>query len=273
MTAGSIDPDYRTVVRSIKGDAKLWIVLVLTLAIGCGWANGLWAEDTPIDQVVYVRSGRDAVAATLVPDQDPGSVPNDPSLVEATANDNAIAIQLTPGQSGQMDLSGQLPGLADGRHRGAVTTLTREGGQKDRKERLIFVDSKPPIIERVEPEGDVFPRTAGAIRFSITDPEEGSGVSSDPVECALKVVVSGASLQSHILSYEANALNLTVFVAFPDGAAEHDSNFTVSISLRDRAGNVGQASETFTIRSLRRHFLKYMPATDLKTIWRSMANF
>ncbi len=75
------------------------------------------------------------------------------------------------------------------------------------------------------PEGDVFPRTAGAVRFRITDPEEGSGVSIDPAECALNVIVNGASLQSRNLSYDANELSLTVFVAFPDGAAEHDSKF------------------------------------------------
>ncbi len=226
------------------------MALLLGLAVGCACPHGLWAADPPSDQVVYVNSGRDAVAATLVPDQTPGAVPDDPSLVEATANDNAIAIQLAPGQGGQMDLSGKLPGLADGRHRGAVKTLTREGSQKDRKELLIFVDSKPPLIERVEPEGDIFPRTAGAVRFRITDPEEGSGVSIDPVECALNVVVSGASLQDRIFSFDANELSLTVFVAFPDGAAAHDSSFTVSVSLQDRAGNVAQASETFTIRSL-----------------------
>ena len=226
------------------------MALLLGLAVGCVCPHGLWAADPPIDQVVYVNSGRDAVAATLVPDQTPGAVPDDPSLVEATANDNAIAIQLAPGQSGQMDLSGKLPGLADGRHRGAVKTLTREGSQKDRKELLIFVDSKPPLIERVEPEGDIFPRTAGAVRFRITDPEEGSGVSIDPVECALKVAVNGAALQSKILAFEASELSLTVFVAFPGGAAEHDSSFTVSVSMQDRAGNVGQTSETFTIGSL-----------------------
>ena len=250
IPSGVFSSVCRIIARLRWTAVKLRIALLLGLAVGCACPHWLWAADTSGDQVVYVNSGRDAVAATLVPDQNPGSVPNDPSLVEATANDNAIAIQLAPGQSGQMDLSGKLPGLSDGRHRGAVKTLTREGGQKDRKELLIFVDSKPPLIERVEPEGDIFPRTAGAIRFRITDPEEGSGVSIDPVECALNVAVNGAALQNKNLFFEAKDLNLTVFVAFPGGVAEHDSSFTVSVSLQDRAGNVGQTSETFTIGSL-----------------------
>jgi hypothetical protein len=202
------------------------------------------------NQVVYINSGGDSFAATLVPDHPSGSVPNDPTLVEAATNEESTAFQLVPGSEGQIDLGGKLPGLEDGRHRGAIKTLTLDGGRKDRKELLFIVDSKPPLIERVEPEGDLFPRSAGAIRFRVTDPEDGSGVSIDPAECVLKVAVSGATLQNKILSFTENELNLTVFVAFPGGAAEHDADFTVSVSLQDRAGNVGRASETFTIRSL-----------------------
>ena len=45
-------------------------------------------------------------------------------------------------------------------------------------------------------------------------------------------------------------LNLFVFVAFPGGAAEHESSFTVSVALQDRAGNIGRRAETFSIRGL-----------------------
>ncbi|MEE4112915.1 MAG: hypothetical protein V2I40_08890, partial [Desulfobacteraceae bacterium] len=210
----------------------------------------LFAASTVANQVVYIKSGGDSFAATLVPDHSPGSVPNDPSLVEATTNGEPTAFQLAPGSGGQIDLGGQLPGLEDGRHRGAIKTLTPDGHQKDRKALLFIVDSKPPLIERVDPEGDFFPRSAGAIRFRITDPENGSGVSVDPAECALNVAISGAALQNRILSFRENELDLTVFVAFPGEAAEPDADFTVSVSLQDRAGNVGRASETFTIRSL-----------------------
>lgn len=210
----------------------------------------LFAAPTVENQVVYIKSGGDSFAATLVPDHSPGSVPNDPALVEVTTNGEPTAFQLAPGSAGQIDLGGKLPGLEDGRHRGAIKTLTPDGDPKDRKALLFIVDSKPPLIERVEPAGDFFPRSAGAIHFRITDPENGSGVSIDPGECALNVAVSGATLQNSILSFRENELDLAVFVAFPGGAAEHDADFTVSVSLQDRAGNVGRASGTFPIRSL-----------------------
>ena len=210
----------------------------------------LFAASTVENQVVYIKSGGDSFAAKLVPDHSSGSVPNDPALVEATTNGEPTPFHLAPGSEGQIDLGGKLPGLEDGRHRGAIKTLTPDGDQKDRKALLFIVDSKPPLIERIEPAGDFFPRSAGAIRFRITDPENGSGVSIDPAECALNVAVSGATYQNRTLSFRENELDLTVFVAFPGGAAEHDANFTVSVSLQDRAGNVGRVSETFTIRSL-----------------------
>ena len=226
------------------------IFLLVGLCISLWRPLTLFAENSVENQVIYIKSGGDSFAATLVPDQAPGSVPNDPALVEATTNGESTAFQLVPGSDGQIDLGGKLPGLQDGRHRGAIKTLTPDGGQKDRKALLFIVDSKPPLIEQVEPEGDFFPRSAGSIRFRITDPENGSGVSMDPAECALNVAVNGATLQNKILSFTENELNLTVFVAFPGGAAEHDADFTVSVSLQDRAGNVGWTSETFTIRSL-----------------------
>ena len=226
------------------------IFLIIGLCLFLWRPIALFAASTVENQVVYIKSGGDSFAATLVPDHSPGSVPNDPTLVEATTNGEPTAFQLAPGSEGQIDLGGKLPGLEDGRHRGAIKTLTPDGDQKDRKALLFIVDSKPPLIERIEPAGDFFPRSAGAIRFRITDPENGSGVSIDPAECALKVTVIGATLQNRILSFRENELDLTVFVAFPGGAAEHDANFTVSVSLQDRACNVGWASETFTIRSL-----------------------
>ncbi len=210
----------------------------------------LRAENLAGDQIAYVKSGRDPFIANLVPDRSPGSVPNDASLVETTTNGKMTAFQLAPGSDGNLGLSGHLPGLMDGKHKASVKTLTPDGSQKDYTQILFIVDSKPPIIERVAPEGDLFPRTAGAIQFKVTDPEGGSGVSIDPAECALNVTVSGASLQDKKISLEANELNLTVFVAFPGGAAEHDASFTVSVSLQDRAGNVGRSSETFTTQSL-----------------------
>lgn len=227
----------------------LWGSVVVGLAMLAG-PGVLRAKNLAGDQIGYVKSGRDPFVATLVPDRSPGSVPNDASLVETTTNGKLTAFQLSPDQEGCLGLSGRLPGLMDGRHKASVKTLTPGGSQKDYKQVLFIVDSKPPIIERVAPEGDQFPRTAGGIQFRITDPEGGSGVSIEPAECALNVAVSGASLQKKILSFDANELSLTVFVAFPDGAAEHDSNFTVSVSLQDRAGNVGRALETFTLQPL-----------------------
>ena len=231
----------------LKGHAFFLIVgLFILLSSG----NTLVAEDNVAEQVIYTKSGSDRFAATLFPDQTPGSVPNDPSLVEATTNDKPAAFQLAPGQEGQIELSGNLPGLKDGRHRGSVKTLTPDGSQKDRKQLLFIVDSKPPLIERVAPEGNLFPRSAGSIRFRITDPENGSGVSIDPAECGLQVSVRGASLQKPLLTLENNELNLLVFIAFQGGAAEHDARFTVSVTLLDRAGNVGRAAETFNIKSM-----------------------
>jgi len=226
------------------------IFLLVGVCISLWCPSNLFAENGVEDQVIYIKSGGDSFAATLVPDHSPGSVPNDPTLVEATTNGEPTAFQLVPGSEGQIDLGGNLPDLEDGRHRGAIKTLAPDGHQKDRKALLFIVDSKPPLIEQVEPEGDFFPRSAGAIRFRITDPKNGSGVSIDPAECALNVAVSGATLQNRILSFRENELDLTVFVAFPGGAAEHDDDFTVSVSLQDRAGNVGRTSKTFTIRSL-----------------------
>jgi len=215
-----------------------------------GHASALGAEDNTTDHVIYIKSGSDTFSATLVPDQTSGSVPNDPTLVEATTNDKSATFQLTSGQEGQLNLNGQLPGLEDGRHKGSIKTLTPDGRQKDHKQLLFIVDSIPPLIERVAPEGDLFPRTAASIQFRITDPEIGSGVSIDPAECHLMVSVNGAAFQKSTLSLQNNELALLVFVAFPGGAAEHASNFTVSVSLQDRAGNVGRARETFSTRSL-----------------------
>lgn len=210
----------------------------------------LGTEEKIAEQVIYLRSGNDSFSAKLVPDQRSGSVPNDSTLVEATINDKSTTFQLARGQEGQLDLKGQLPGLGDGRHKGSIKTLTPDGRQKDRKQLLFIVDSVPPLIARVVPQGDLFPRTAASIQFRITDPENGSGISIDPAECHLVVSVNGAALQKSILSFQDNALSLFVFVSFPGGAAEHASNFTVSVSLQDRAGNVGRARETFSIRQL-----------------------
>ena len=236
--------------QSVFRQKNYVIFLMVGLSIFMGDIHTLLAGRNAAEQVIYIKSGSDSITATLVPDQTPGSVPNDPSLVEATTNEKPAAFQLTPGSEGQITLSGHRPGLEDGRHSGVVKTLTPDGNQKDRKQLLFIVDSKPPLIERVAPEGNFFPRTAGSIRFRITDPENGSGVSADPVECGLQASVSGAILQKTLLSFENNELNLIVFVAFPGGAAEHDATFTVSVSLKDRADNMGRIAETFSIRSL-----------------------
>lgn len=248
------------------------IFLLVGVCISLWCPSNLFAENGVEDQVIYIKSGGDSFAATLVPDHSPGSVPNDSTLVEATTNGEPTAFQLVPGSEGQIDLGGKLPGLEDGRHRGAIKTLTPDGDQKDRKALLFIVDSKPPLIEQVEPEGDFFPRSAGAIRFRITDPENGSGVSIDPAECALNVAVSGATLQNRILSFRENELDLTVFVAFPGGAAAHDADFTVSVSLQDRAGNVGRTSKTFTIRSLVSPYLRSINAVTRTPILKPAAN-
>ena len=245
-------PEYyrQTLTQFVFQPKNCVVFFMVGLSIFLGDSYTLLAGSNDADQVIYIKSGSDSITATLVPDQTPGSVPNDPSLVEATTNEKPAAFQLAPGSDGQIALSGKLPGLEDGRHRGVVKTLTPDGSQKDRKQLLFIVDSKPPLIERVAPEGNFFPRTAGSIRFRITDPENGSGVSADPVECGLQASVSGAILQKTLLSFENNELNLIVFVAFPGGAAEHDATFTVSVSLKDRADNMGRTAETFSIRSL-----------------------
>ncbi len=213
-------------------------------------ANNLSAENGTPDQIQYVQSGRDSFAAKLVPDFRPGLVPNDPRLVEVTTNGNLTAFQLTPSQEGQLDLSGILPGLEEGRHTAAVKTLFPDGNQKDRKQLLFIVDTQSPLIALVEPEGSLFPRSASTVRFRIVDPDNGSGVPIDPAECGLKVTAQGATVQETSLIYENNELNLLVFVAFPSISAKHDRHFNVSVSLKDRAGNVGRASETFAIGSL-----------------------
>mgnify|MGYP006286878663 CR=1 FL=1 len=239
------------IVRALSALAVVpWMVLLASLASG-GPAFAAPAEEHHQDPIVYIRSGRDAFTATLVPDQASGSVPNAPALVETTTGSKAMPFQLAADPQGRMRVNGTLPGLVDGRHSGSVTTLTPDGSLKDRKQLLIFVDSQPPLIERVAPEGDLFPRTAGAIQFRITDPENGSGVSVDPAACDLDVVTTGASLQSTSLSFDENELRLDVFVAFPGGAAPHDSSFSVTVSVQDRAGNTGRLAETFRIRSLR----------------------
>ena len=228
--------------------ACFWMILAVSPGCGCLFSP-VDAEAQQEDTIVYIRSGRDAFTATLVPDPASGSVPQDPALVEATANRKPVAVQLAAGQDGAVEVNGTLPGLTDGRHRGTVTTLTPDGPRKDRKQLLIMVDSQPPTIERVAPEGDLFPRGAGAVRFHITDPGDGSGVAVDPAACGLDVVVQGAALQDTCLSYDENVLSLSVFLAFPDGAAPHDASFSVTVAVQDRAGNVGRATETFQVRS------------------------
>jgi hypothetical protein len=225
-------------------------VFVIGLSLFLQFANPLVAEENTVGKILFVRSGSDSFSAKLVPELNPGRVPNDPTLVEVTTNDDLTGFRLAPDQGGQLDLSGSLPGLNDGRHTAAVKTLTPDGSQKDRKQLLFIVDTKSPLIELVEPEDSLFPRTASMLRFRITDPDIGSGVSIDPAECGLKVTANGASVQNSILTHENNELNLLVFVAFPGGAAEHDSHFSVSVALKDRAGNTGKASESFSVGSL-----------------------
>jgi hypothetical protein len=229
---------------------------LLAIALTAGLAlviaplgTSIAADDAP-EPIIYIKTGTEAVSARLVPDQEEGTVCNDPELVELTADDKSARFQLSTGEDGHLDLNGKLPGLADGRHRSAIKTLTPDGAPKDRKQVLLFVDSVPPVIELIDPPGDNFPRGATAIRLKITDPEDGSGVSVDPAENALEATLSGGTVRNACFAFANNELQLLLQLEFPENAAAHDSPLTLSVSLQDRAGNIGRLRKSFTVRSL-----------------------
>jgi hypothetical protein len=225
------------------------LVLFLTgvLFLLCA-GPGMGADED--DTVHFAKSGNQEFSATLVPDPQPGMVPDDPSLVEVTAGNKPTPFTLEEASGGQARLGGTLPGLKDGRHKAVVTTWIPEGGQKDRKQLLLFVDSTPPVIELVEPTGDNLPRCASSLRFRVSDGENGSGVAADPDACGLQVDVAGAAVELTRFTYDGAELCLQVVFQFPGSGPVPGSDIGVTVSLKDRAGNTGRFTKSFSVDGL-----------------------
>ncbi|MBL0714836.1 MAG: hypothetical protein JJV98_14165, partial [Desulfosarcina sp.] len=209
----------------------------------------LWAGEADRDRILYLQSGDAAFEATLIPNRPTGAVAIDPGLVKTTTDGRAIALQVSAGEEGNSLVNGTFPDLPDGRHNASVETFSLEGIPLDRSELLFYVDTKPPLIELIQPEGR-FPRESRLLVFKITDPENGSGVDADIQMSGLNVDISDAWVSGRNLVFINNELHLLLHLGFPDGFIRHSAQLRVSVSIRDRAGNVGTFQQTFATRDL-----------------------
>ncbi len=223
--------------------ALLIVAIIAWCGSGCAYADA----DTP--EIIYAKSGNGEFSATLAADSDSEIIPVDEGLIKVTANGNPIPFKLETGSPGEIEISGKLPNLPDGRHRAAIETYAPDKNRLDRRQILLFVDSAPPVIELVEPR-DIFPRTSSLLLFSVKDPEAGSGVVADLEESDLEVDIAGAEVFSKAYTLKNNALHLAVMLKFKDLHVPPGYRFRVKISLKDRAGNPGHYTKEFEAAAL-----------------------
>lgn len=234
--------------------------LILSAFFWCGADRAHAENDTP--EIVYAKSGSDDFSATLTPDSESEIVPADEGLIKVITNGNPVPFKLSTGHRGQVDISGSLPGLPDGKHRAAIETFAPDKSRLDGRQVLLFVDSLPPVIQLVEP-SDTFPRTSSSLLFSVKDPENGSGVVADPEASDLMVDITGAAVFSKVFVLKNNELHLLVTLKFEKNVAPPDYRFNVKVSLKDRAGNKGNYAKEFKTSGLiKPEFISYCKEDD-----------
>ena len=214
--------------------SALFIALSGFIGFGAGRAQA--GAETP--EVIYARSGDDDFSATLVSDAGSGIVPIDAGLIKVVVNGSPVPFELSGGQQGQVEISGSLPALPDGRYGAAIETYSPDNNRLDGCQALLFVDSAAPMIELVEPK-ESFSRTSSSLLFAVRDPENGSGIIADPDAAGLQIEIAGAEVFSKAFVLVDNELHLLVILNFPENPAPPDYRFTVKVSIADRAGNRG----------------------------------
>ncbi len=202
------------------------------------------------DTVKFINKNDESFNGTLIADPNPGTIPTEHNqAVSVKVNANATTFRLGKTQNGQATLTGNLNALPEGKHILTAETYTYDKSVQDRKDLAFIVDTIPPLFKLLETSDLTSPKKRKNLLFEIID--DGSGVEADESLCNLQIELQGASLKGKNFIFKNNQLHLLVsFDVDSDTTLGHEKKFRISISLEDRAKNIGYFNRYFTARDL-----------------------
>ena len=207
------------------------------------------AEDGSIDEIKFINNPSEPFKAELVPDPSYGSVPHqDTSYTKFSINDEQNSFSLSPSSAGKAQLSGSLPGLAEGKYDASAQTLTPSKSLKDAAQLLFIVDTTPPELTFVSPLSNEIPISSIPFVFSFSD--TGSGVETVDNAGLTVASINGEAIEAEMTSYPDGSGDIVIT---PHERLETGSDFSLVLTLEDRAGNQTTFAKIITLQPKTAH--------------------
>jgi hypothetical protein len=229
-------------------------------------ASHIFSKEIDPEKIIYLQGGNQSIEASLVPENPSGRIVADSSLIRSLVDGKTLITHVSEAGGGRGLLTGTMPKLQDGRYRASIGTYLPSQKPLDRSDRLILVDSHPPVIELIEPGEGEFPREARMLVFKLSDSDNGSGISIDTDSNGLKITAAGVDVSDQSFVMINRQLHLMLHLSFPDSFVSHGAIFKVGISLKDRAGNTGHFLNTFKVREILEPEFHFFPCGDTSYI-------
>ncbi|MGM0665589.1 MAG: hypothetical protein ACQET7_15595, partial [Thermodesulfobacteriota bacterium] len=196
-------------------------------------------------EVLYLSSGSGEITLALEPESTEGFFfTGSEYLIRVEVDGNEVPHQIILAGEARAEVTASFSGLEDGRYRAAAVSTTG-GGRDPGREALFIVDTEPPEIELIEPEGRELQPTQNA--FVVRCRDAGAGVSPDPEESEFVAVINGRKVQG-LATSEGDDL---VFVIHTSNTwwDQWRTNQAVNlhVSVKDRAGNQGVLDIDFQV--------------------------
>jgi len=195
------------------------------------------AESRP--DVHYIKSGSGTIMGTLVPEIERGLVCYTCSVLKVKVDGKEIHCEIKPVEGGRAEVLGEFVGLEDGPH--TATEQALGNGKIKANNRVLFiVDTKPPVLELIEPTGDTITLTQTTFLVKFSD--EVSGIPPD---------VGGIKVEARINDSPATAnvseKNGERFLLIESNGPKWEPNQSVSLDvmIEDRAGHTAELTKRF----------------------------
>ena len=217
----------------------LFIIAGLCIGFAAGHA---WPEETE-ENTLFLNAGEGELRKEMMPEVE-GEFPclSCSEIWEMKVDDQSIAFDSLPLEDGTGELAGQFTGLEDGRHRACLKAVDQTGSAPDSKEVVFFVDTGPPVLEIVEPQGDTIPptRTTFLVRFD----DKGSGIPSIVDEMNVE---AQAGNRAAFLNLSEKGGRRFFLVDAQGPGWEPGGSVDLYLRIEDRAGNRSIVRKAFQV--------------------------
>ncbi len=206
--------------------------------------SALAAGGEPPPDTIYFNNSSGTLKGVLVPEDDAGFVCFDcQDVIRITVDEKEIPVLIKPTGDGRAEFTGDFPGLADGPHTATEEALDNDGKVTAVNRMSFFVDSKPPVLELVEPAGDTIP--PGQTTFLVKFNDEGSGIPPIVSEMEVEAKVNNSPAYVHVSDREGSRFLL---VDAKDVFWRGEQSLNLYVRLEDRAENRVELSKTFEVQ-------------------------